>query len=65
MSYEIWNLLLKYFREMDNLYSIRTCPVIVFISICFLLVAGILIPNSDPKSRIPSSYLAYGSEGIV
>ncbi len=54
---EFLNLLLKYFRELDSLYSIGTCLVIVIISICFLLVAGILIPNSDIKSRINAIFL--------
>ncbi len=54
---EFFNLLLKYFRELDSLYIIGTCLVIVIISICFLLVAGILIPNSDLKSKINAIFL--------
>jgi hypothetical protein len=41
LSYGIWNILLKYFREMDSLYSVRTCLVIVFISIYFAFLIGI------------------------
>jgi hypothetical protein len=59
MRNELWNLesFVEIIREMDNLYSIGTCLVIVIISICFLLVAGILIPNSDLKSGINDIFL--------